>query len=625
MKSTQLLSKKRFGPLFWTLFFGAFNDNFLKNALIILITYKALTVWGLPPSQMVALSGGIFILPFFLFSFLAGQMADKFEKSNMIRLTKWFEVLLMLIAAWGFYYENYGLLVFVLLMMGLHSTFFGPLKYSILPQHLAREELVLGNALVEMGTFVAILIGTIAGGVLISIQPEGALLTGIGLVAASLIGLIASYFIPAAESYDKNLKISYSPAQPVRETFRVMREVRSVFLSIMGISWFWLFGGAILSILPTYTKDVLGSNAQVVTWFLALFTIGIGVGSMLCEKLSFERLELGLVPLGSIGITLFTADLFFLDIPSTHEAYNIAGLLQTTTGLRISFDLFMLAISSGFLTVPLYTLIQERSKPQYRSRIVAGNNFMNAMFMVVSAMMISFFLYMDVSIPQMFLILAALNAVVSLYIYSIIPEFFIRFFVWIFANLLYRLKVNGLHNIPRDTAAVLVCNHVSFVDWLVIAGGIQRPVRFVMDHSYAKAPFIKYLFRHAKVIPIASRKEDANAMEKAFELVSKELREGELVCIFPEGKITRDGNLNPFRPGIERIVKETSVPVIPMALIGLWGSFFSFKDGLFSKNTHRFWARVQLDISAPIPPERVTAAGLQQVVSQMIIKETAKF
>lgn len=620
MKATQLLSKKKFGPLFWTLFFGAFNDNFLKNALIILITYKSLTVLGLPPSQMVALSGGIFILPFFLFSFLAGQLADKFEKSTMIRLTKWFEVVLMLVAAWGFYYEIYGLLVFVLLMMGLHSTFFGPLKYSILPQHLKKEELVLGNALVEMGTFVAILIGTISGGVLINIQPQGALLTGVGLVTAALVGLIASYFIPKAESYDKMLKISYSPLRPVSETFRIMQQTRSVFLSIMGISWFWLFGGSILSILPTYTKDVLGSNADVVTWFLALFTIGIGVGSILCEKLSFERLELGLVPLGSIGITIFTADLFFLDIPATHTAYSILELLKTTTGVRISFDLFMLAISSGFLTVPLYTLIQERSEPQYRSRIVAGNNFMNAMFMVVSALMISLFLYLEVSIPQMFLILAILNAFVSLYIYSVIPEFFIRFFVWILANLLYRLRVTGIENIPRESAALLICNHVSFVDWLIIAGGIQRPIRFVMDHNYAKTPFIKYLFRHAKVIPIAPRKEDANAMEKAFELVAKELKNGELVCIFPEGKITRDGNLNPFRPGVERIIKETPVPVIPMALLGLWGSLFSFKDGLFSKNTHRLWARVHLDISAAVPPEKVTATGLQQNVSNMILK-----
>jgi 1-acyl-sn-glycerol-3-phosphate acyltransferase len=622
MKASRLLKSRRFGPLFWTLFFGAFNDNFLKNALIILITYKALNVWGLPPSQMVALSGGIFILPFFLFSFLSGQMADKFEKSSMIRWTKWFEVVLMLVAAWGFYHETYGLLVLVLLLMGLHSTFFGPLKYSILPQHLAPSELVLGNALVEMGTFVAILFGTVMGGILITIQPQGAFITGLGLIAVSILGLVASYLIPLAPSYDQKLKVSISPVQPAKEAFSVMTEKRSVFLSILGISWFWFFGGAILSVLPIYTKDVLGSRPEVVTWFLALFTIGIGVGSMLCEKLSFERLELGLVPLGSIGITIFTADLYFLDLPASHEAYSILELLKTTTGLRISFDLFMLAIASGFLTVPLYTLIQERSRPQFRSRIVAGNNFMNAMFMVVSALMLSLFIYLEVSIPTVFLILAILNAFVSFYIYSVIPEFAIRFFVWVIANLLYRVRVTGLQHVPREGAALLICNHVSFIDWLIIAGGIQRPIRFVMDHNYANTPFIRYLFRHAKVIPIASKKENPEAMEKAFELVAKELRDGELVCIFPEGKITRDGNLNPFRPGVERILRETKVPVVPMALVGLWGSFFSFREGLFSKNTHRLWARIDLVISDPIPPERATAPGLQNTVSQILISNS---
>ncbi len=620
MKATTLLSRKRFGPLFWTLFFGALNDNFLKNSLVILITYKSLSLWGLPPAQMVALSGGIFILPFFLFSTLAGQLSDKYEKSKIVRYTKLAEIALMAIAAYGFFAETYELLILVLFFTGVQATFFGPVKYSILPQHLGDTELVAGNALVELGTFIAILIGTIAGGILISMQPAGAMYVSIGLLSASLIGYVAAHFVPLAPSFQTDLHIHKNPISQFVEITAITKKIRSVYLSVLGISWFWFFGSVVLSLLPIYTKDVLSGSESVVTYFLAIFTIGVAVGSMLCETLSFNRLELGLVPLGSFFVTVFTLDLAIVGQPyGFMSPLGILDFLAQPGGIRISMDLLLLSVAAGFMIVPLYTLIQQRSEPKFRSRIIAGNNILNAFFMVVSSVLLMLLLKWQVSIPMILGILGVANLLVSLYIYSVIPEFFLRFLTWILARVFYRLRIRGLEHIPQDGPALLICNHVSFVDWLIIGAGIQRPIRFVMDHRFTKIPFFNILLRQAKVIPISSFKESPETMERAFESVARELQNGELVCIFPEGKLTRDGNLSPFRPGVERILKQTPVPVVPMALRGLWGSFFSYKDGVFrTQNPKPFVYQVSLSIDQALMPTEVTAARLQSKVESML-------
>jgi len=617
--TSKLLFRKKFGPLFWALFFGALNDNFLKNALVILITYKSLTIWGLAPAEMVALSGGIFILPFFIFSTLAGELSDKYEKSKIVRWTKGAEIILMIIACYGFIYEKYDLLIGVLFFTGLQSTFFGPVKYSILPQHLDSTELVAGNALVELGTFIAILLGTITGGILINMQPRGAIYVCVGLLGASIAGYLAARFVPPAPSFVPQMRVHRNPITPFIEISKIIRSVRSVFLSILGISWFWLFGSVVLSILPIYTKDFLSGNETVVSFFLAIFTIGVATGSILCDKLSFNRLELGLVPLGAFFVTLFTLDLAYIGQPyGAMSPLGILDFLAQPKGIRISFDLFMLSVASGFMIVPLYTLIQQRCDPQYRSRTIAGNNILNALFMVIGAVGLTVLLRTHVSIPKIFALLAIANFAVSIYIYTLIPEFFLRFIVWMLVRVLYRLRTTGLQNIPQEGPALLICNHVSFVDWLIIAGAIQRPVRFVMDHNYAKMPLLSILFRHAKVIPIAPKKENSEIMERAFEIVSKELRDGELVCIFPEGKLTRDGQLNPFRPGVERILAETPVPVVPMLLDGLWGSFFSHKEKVFYSSRPRpFLYRVGLHIGNPISPQSATASNLQKTVESI--------
>jgi 1-acyl-sn-glycerol-3-phosphate acyltransferase len=615
-----LMKSRRFYPMFWTQFLGAFNDNFFKNALVILITYKAGSLWGIPGDQLVAAAGGIFILPFFLFSATAGQIADKYEKSNLVQWIKLIEILIMGLATVGFLFHWPGFQLAVLFLMGLHSTFFGPIKYSILPQHLKKSELVSANALVEAGTFLAILFGTIAGGVLITID-QGEVVVSMGLLAAALVGWLASRRIPEAKAVDPKLKISWNPITPTWKVLQATRENRAVYLSVLGISWFWLFGGAMLSMFPSFCKVQLKGSEGVVTLFLAVFSIGIGVGSMLCERFSRQQLELGLVPLGSIGISLFMMDLYWAGNPAfvqTMEIVRPLDLLSHWGGWRIMLDLIGLAVFAGFYIVPLYTLVQERSDPKQRSRVIAANNILNSLFMVLSAVVLIVLFRLGFSVTQIFMILALTNAVMSVYIYFLLPEFMLRFLVWILANVMYRLKIKGVDSIPREGPAILVCNHVSFIDWMIIGAGIQRPVRFVMDHGFARGAVSRALLKQGKVILIAPAKENPELLKQAFIQAAQELRAGELVCIFPEGSITRDGQIAKFRPGVQKMLEETPVPVIPMALRGLWGSFFSRKGGrAIAKLPKRFWSQVELRIGEPVAPGRATPEHLFELVSKL--------
>ena len=621
--SAALVADRRFWPLFWTQFLGAFNDNLFKNALVLLITFKGIQVFGLPSEQAVALAAAIFILPFFLFSATAGQIADRFDKASVIRATKLAEIGVMGLGALGLYLEHVPLLLGVLFLMGLQSSFFGPCKYSYLPAHLDGGELVAGNAFVELGTYLGILGGTVVGGVLIALA-QGPLLVAGGVLAVAVVGRATAHFLLPAAAGSPDLRIDWSPVRPTLDLFRVARKDRSVWLSIMGVSWFWAFGSAFLSLFPTWTRDTLHGNEGVTTLFLALFSVGIGAGSLLCERLSRDRLELGLVPLGSFGMSLFSLDLLFAGNPvlPPGETLTVAALLTSWAGARIAVDLLLLAMAGGFLIVPLYTLVQQRSEAAERSRTIAASNVINAAFMVGASVALMVLLGWGLDAPEIFGVLAVTNAVVALYIYSVIPEFLLRFVAWMLANVVYRMDVRGHANVPAEGACVVVCNHVSFIDWLVVAAALKRPARFVMAKQFHELPLVKVLFRQAKTIPIASRKEDPDALARAMDTISDELRDGQLVCIFPEGRITHTGDILPFKPGIERIVERDPVPVVPMALNGLWGSYFSRSEGkAMSKPFRRFWSRLSLTIEPPVPPEEVTAADLEERVRALWLRE----
>jgi len=392
-----------------------------------------------------------------------------------------------------------------------------------------------------------------------------------------------------------------------------------VWLSMLGISWFWFYGATFLTQFPNFAKDVLGGDEHVVTFLLALFSVGIGVGSLLCERLSGHKVEIGLVPFGSIGLTLFAFDLW-LATRDMHAA-GLAGIgqfLQQPGHLRVVADLMLIGLFGGFYIVPLYALIQERSEPAYRSRIIAANNILNAIFMVASAGLAIALLGTGLSIPYLFLTTAILNAVVALFIYKLVPEFLMRFLAWILIHTMYRVKKEGLDNVPETGPCIVVCNHVSYVDAIVIAACVRRPIRFVMDHRIFRVPFLNWLFRTMQSIPVASAREDAKLKEQAFEDAAAALRAGEVVGIFPEGTLTADGELGSFRPGVERMVQETPVPVVPMALRGLWGSFFSRSSGGKAMRRWRgMFSRIAIVAAPPVPAEHVNLAALHDQVLAM--------
>lgn len=611
-----LLGQRRFAPFFATQFLGALNDNIFRNGLVILITFQGVRVMNMDHTVLANIAAFLFILPFFLFSATAGQLADKYEKSMLMRRIKLLEIGLMSLAAIALLAEHYSLLLFVLFLMGCQSTLFGPVKYAYLPQKLQSHELVGGNALVESGTYVAIIVGLIIGVEIIDFESNRQTLIAVVLIGVAITGFLASHQIPITEAVDPELKINWNAWQETWHIISFAREEKSVFLSILGISWFWFFGATLTIQIPAYTADILHGNESVVTSLLVAFAVGVGLGSLLCERMSGHRIELGLVPFGSIGMSLFAVDLYFAQPEAAVSTVSsISDFLNRAGSWRILADLALLGAFGGFYSVPLYALIQKRSKRRHLSRIIAANNILNALLMVSAAVISVVVLQLGLSIPELFLIIAVLNAVVAIYIYSLLPEFLMRFLAWLTINIVYRIRPIGLDNIPQEGAAIVVCNHVSFMDPIILGGSVTRPMRFVMHYKIFQMPLLSFIFRTAKAIPIASRSEDEDLMNSAFEKVDAELAAGHIVCIFPEGGLTHDGEIQRFKPGIEKILARRPVPVIPVALGRLWGSWFSRrKNGGIHRIPGRLFARVPVIFGEPVAPLDATAENLELLV-----------
>jgi len=612
-----LLRQRRFAPLFWTQFLGAANDNLFKFAFTLLATYHA-AAWGAGDGATAGfVIGAVFIAPFLIFSATAGQLADKLDRAKLMRFVKSLEIAIMVLAAFGFVQQSATLLYACVFLMGLHSTLFGPVKYAYLPQHLTDTELTGGNGLVEMGTFVAILLGTMAGGLLVKSGASGPLYVAAGCLALAVAGRAAAHFIPPSPAPDPALAINWNPVSETWRNLRLAAQNRTVFHSLLGISWLWFFGSIFLTAITPFARDVLHRDESVVTLLLATFSIGIGLGALACERLSGRKVEIGLVPFGSIGMTLFAVDLWL----ASQGLAAAQAVIPAQAGIpfRIIADLFLLAFFAGLYSVPLYAQIQSRSQPTHRARIIAANNILNALFMIVASLMSKAMLDAGLTLPQLFLVVGLMNAAVAAYIYLLVPEFLMRFICWLLIHSVYRLEKRGLENIPEEGAAVLVCNHVSFVDALVILAASPRPVRFVMDHRIFKVPVLSFVFRTGKAIPIASAKEDERLLEAAYDAIAHALENGELVAIFPEGRITDTGEMYPFRGGIRRIVERTPVQVVPLALKGLWGSFFSRRDGPAMTRPFRrgVLSRIGLEAAAPMAPVAATPEALQAAVQQL--------
>jgi 1-acyl-sn-glycerol-3-phosphate acyltransferase len=619
MSQFSLLGKRRFAPFFWTQALGAFNDNAFRNAMVMLVAFQM----GLPDNQVslyTNLAPALFILPYFLFSATAGQLAEKFEKTRIIRYVKLFEIAAMAIAAVGFYTHHVSLLLLVLFLMGVHSTVFGPIKYSILPQALERSELVGGNALVETGTQLAMLTGMIVGNSLMLIAGYGTTAASLTTIAIAVAGYLVCRAIPAAPATAPDLRFNWNPFSETWRVLKLTHEDRAIFNAVLGISWFWFFGTVMIAQLPNYTRHVLGGDGSVNTLVLTLFSLGTGIGSLLCEKMSRKRVEIGLVPMGAFGLTVFAIDLYFArPTIAAGSSLTWSAFLSVPGAWRAAMDLTLIGAFAGFYVVPLFAFVQSRAPRERLSRIIAGNNIVNALLICIASGFGIGLTAAGLDTPTIFLVTGVVNIAVAIYIFTLVPEFMMRFITWVLVNTLYRVRVDGLKNVPDEGAAVVVCNHVSFMDPLILMACVRRPMRFVMYYKIFNIPVLNFVFRTAKAIPIAGRNEDAALMETAFEEIDAALAAGEVVCIFPEGGLTGDGAIQAFRPGINRILARRPVPVVPLALRGMWGSIFSRRDGALrrARLPRRFWSRIELVGGAPLPVGAASASVLEARVSEL--------
>ena len=614
---------KRFFPYFVTQCLGALNDNIYKNILLLMVTYSQIDSLPMSVDLFVNLAAGLFILPFFLFSAHAGAIADNMDKAKLIRRLKLIELVIMSCAATAIMTQSAILMLMLLFMTGTQSAYFGPVKYALLPQALKSDELVKGNAWVEIGTFLSILIGTLSAGILLAV-PNGMIIASCIVITLSLLGFLSSANIPALPS-KKSDKVKFEPITGLKKTLKLAQKQRGIWMSILAISWFWFMGATYLTQFPNFAREHLFADSTVVSLLLALFSVGIATGSWLCEKLSFNQVELGILPFGILGLTIFSADLLWA-VPAIEsfpsQYYDVQSFVAQSSHIRVMIDLFLVGVSGGVFIVPLYAFIQSRSEEGECAQSIAANNIMNALFMVASAAVSILVLsVLEFSIVELFAILAVGNFIVAIYVYRQVPEFTQRFISYLLSHCLYRVSVTGRQHIPEQGAALIVANHVSYVDALILMGTSTRPVRFVMDKSISELPVLKYVFRHAGVIPICSPRKCAETYKRAFEQIEQALDNDEVVCIFPEGRLTSNGELGEFRPGVEKILKRTPVPVIPMALKGLWGSFFSHKNGhALTKRPTRFWSRIEVNIGELLQPTMLDRHLLQKEVQDLLIR-----
>ena len=576
-----LLRQRRFAPFFLTQFLGAANDNLFKFAFTVLVTYQLRLVWL--PAQMAGLViGALFIIPFVLLSATAGQWADKYDKARVMRAVKALEICIMALAGVGFWLGQVPLLLLCVLLMGVHSTVFGPVKYAYLPQHLDERELTGGNGMVEMGTFVAILLGTVVAGLLMAIPGTGQVWVTVCCLAVAILGWLASLSIPPSPSLDPQLRLNLNPASETWRNLRLAYQFPSVFRSLLGISWMWFFGAVFLSQFPAFARDVLGGDEHVATLLLVVFSLGIASGSLMCERWSHRHVEIGLVPIGALGMTVFALDLYLharglrhLDSQALSNVASFVSGIDQGVHIRIMVDLALLAFSAGLYSVPMYALIQLRSAPSHRARIVAANNILNALFMVVSSLLGGALLSHGVSIAGVFGCTAVLNIVVVGGVFCWMPEYIVRLLMLIITRGVYRLRITGQAHLPSDGAAVVVCNPVGVIGALLVGACSPRPMVFLIDQQHVKCWWAKALFRAMNAIPIAPLAQDPEAHARALELASQALERGELLGLFPEGLVSQTGRVGPtsqtspmqaLQPDLLKLLRAHPVPVIPAAL-----------------------------------------------------------
>jgi len=616
----KLIFSKKFAPFFLGQFLGALNDNIFRIAFSTLLTYYAYTLNTIVSTSYTYILSALFIFPFLIFSNICGQICDKFSKKAIILWVKKLEIIISCIAFVGFYIQNIYILFFCVFMLGIHSTLFGPVKYSYLPDHFPKNKLIEPNAWIEMSTFIAILIGSISGTLLAKFSYEIKFIPLIACISLILgvFGYISSQFIQDNKLNNIDLKLKFEIF--TKESIQVVYRNKILWLCALAISWLWFLGIIFLNSLFSYSKDILNGNESILTLLLAIFSIGIGIGSICCEKLSKNYIEWGLVPIGAIGISIFTIDLYFSSkIITPIDVQNFTSFISSFHNWHIMLDFFLISFFSGIYSVPLYATMQAHSPEKFRSRVIAVNNILNALAMILASLIGGFWLgIINGKLIDLYLIIAILNIIVVIYIIYTIPTFFIRCIMWIITRLFYNIKVNGEHNIP-STACVIACNHISYMDAIIIGGMIKRPIRFVMDDQIANINIIKFIFRLANVIPIANSIDKKHILQKAYNDIDNSLNNDELICIFPEGSITKNGDIQPLKSGIIKIINRNPVPIIPIAISGMWGSFFSRVEGkAMSKPFRRgFYNKISLNIGKVIEPNNLNLQELREQITAL--------
>ena len=590
-----LLGARRFLPLFVAQFSGALTDNVFRSALVILATYRLADSSGWNAQLVATAAGGIFILPFFLFSAIAGRLADRFDKALLIRLVKASEVVLVALAGWGFLRGSLATLMAVLFLMGLHSTFLGPLKYAILPQHLRHDELIAGNALIEAGTFLAILIGTIFGGSLV--LSDGGIVSVLGLLAAlSIVGLIASFAIPAAPSAAPDLRVGFNIVGATVEMLRYAGSRRVLFLSILGISWFWLVGATFLAQVPALVKDGIGGDPQIVTLLLTVFSVGIGLGSLLCNRLLRGEVSAKHVPFAALGISVFAFDLWSATngLVASATTLGVGDFLGHVRHWRILADLLLMATCGGVFIVPLYALLQERSEQSHRARVIAANNILNALFMVVGACAIAALVSAGATIPQIFLAVAAVNLAVAFYICGLLPDEVVKAVVASLLRLTYRVEIHGLDNYKAaGERALVVPNHTSFLDAAILGALLPGRPLFAVNTFIAKRFWVRPFLRLVNAFPV----DPTNPL--AMKALVRAVASGNKCVIFPEGRITVTGALMKIYEGPGMVADRADAPLVPVRIDGAQYSPLSRLKG---KVRLRLFPKITVSI---LPPRRI--------------------
>jgi acyl-[acyl-carrier-protein]-phospholipid O-acyltransferase/long-chain-fatty-acid--[acyl-carrier-protein] ligase len=625
-RTLDILKSRRFLPLFVTQFLGAFNDNLFKNALVVLILFRLAADGEGQGEVLVAIAGGLFILPFFLFSATAGQLADKYDKARMIRTVKLVEIAIMALAAAGFAWGRAEFLIAVLFLMGTQSTFFGPLKYGILPQHLEAKELVGGNALIEAATFLAILLGTIAGGLLI-LADGGATVISAAVVVVALCGWAASLMIPVAPATAPDLKVNWNFVVETRAILSHAAARRDIFLSILGISWFWLVGATFILLFPPYAKDVLGGDEQVVTLFLTVFSIGIGIGSIGCDRLLKGEISARTVPFGALGMAIFSIDLYFASVgvvPTAAEApLGAAGFLAVAAHWRILADLLLISICGGLYIVPLYAIVQQRAEADHKARTIAANNVMNALFMVLGAAASALLFAMGLSVTGIFLVIAAANVIAAYYVCKLLPQELLKGIAAGLLRLLYRVEVHGRANIKAaGDKAVVVVNHVSFLDGALLAAFLPGRPMFAIDTHMAKRWWVKPFLALIEAFPLDP------TSPLATRALIREVEKGKHCVIFPEGRITVTGALMKVYEGPGMIADKSGAQILPVRIDGAQFTRFSRLKGKFRL---RFFPKITITVLPPrrfeIPEEargrrrrQLAGDALYEVMSDMMFR-----